>query len=126
MKRRSPYSLTVRTIAWVVLIQVANLCIDSVDPIYDRWEQIPQGEDLRINDLESIYEFISEELLNIEVPENDEDDENGLLKGTDYLLADSSFELNNEFRVLQVSFSRIDLSFHAIILEHNAPPPKKA
>jgi hypothetical protein len=77
----------------VLLIQVINISIDPVDPIAEKLGRLSWEEDLAINDIESIAEFLSEQFLGIDIPEQDEDDENGLVKFADLYITQSSIEI---------------------------------
>jgi len=116
----------IRILAWVLLIQVINISIDPIDPVSDKLGRINTGEDLSINDIESIYELISEVCLGFDVPENDEDDENGFVKVIYFYLSLWSIEIKNHYQAYRTTFLTIEKDFNSIVMEHTSPPPKSA
>lgn len=83
MRRREKYLTIQRIICWILIIQMINVSIDPRDLI-----QIDQGiyshtEDLSINETESIYELIAEELFDTEIPESEEEDVEKTFGGID-------------------------------------------
>jgi hypothetical protein len=119
-------SLLTKSIAWMLLIQVVNISIDPIDvlPVVDSFGQISAQEDLSINDIESIYELVSEQYLGVDVPEQDEDDESGFVKVIDFYFSDNPIKLKEKYIEQQVSFSSHEQRFLSIVLDHVPPPPK--
>jgi hypothetical protein len=126
MEKRSINKVIIQVIAWVLLIQVINISIDPVDPVSDKLGRFSSGEDLSINDIESIYELISEICLGIDVPENDEDDENGSVKVINFYFSHWSIEIKNQNQAYRTTFFSIEKDFNSIVLDHTSPPPKLA
>lgn len=126
MKKRSINKAIIRIIALVLLIQVINISIDPSDPVSDKLGRLNTGEDLSINDIESIYELVSEQFLGLDVPENDEDDENGFVKVITFYLSYWSVEIKNHYKSHRITFFAIENNFISIVLEHTSPPPKVA
>lgn len=113
-------------VAWVLLIQIVNISIDPIDPIFDKSGSLAFEEDLSVNDIESIYEFVSEQCLGIDVPEQDEDDENGFVKIMDFYFSQSSIEIKKQYQPLRISFFTIEKNLTSIVLDYTSPPPKTA
>lgn len=110
----------------VLLVQVVNISIDPMDPVSDKLGRLATQEDLSINDVESIYEFVSEQFLGIDVPEQDEDDESAFIKIMDFCFTQSSIEIKNEYQPHDTSFCTIEKNLNSIVLDLNSPPPKTA
>lgn len=71
-----------RALAWCLLIGLLNISIDPPDR-----EARGVAEDTSINEIESVVELVTEELLGMDdfLPEHDESDESGFAKkGMDY------------------------------------------
>lgn len=126
MKKRSIDKVIIRVIAWVLLIQVINISIDPIDPVSDKLGRINTGEDLSINDIESFYELFSEQCLDIDIPESDEDDENGFVKVINFYFSHWSIEIKNHYQAYRTAFHTIEKDFISIVMEHTSPPPKSA
>lgn len=126
MEKRLLNKVTIRILAWVLLIQVINISIDPIDPVSDKLGRINKGEDLSINDIESIYELIVEHFLGIDVPESDEDDENGFVKEIHFYVPHWSIEIKNHYQAYRTTFFAIEKDFNSIVLENTSPPPKSA
>ncbi|MBI3219912.1 MAG: hypothetical protein HYZ44_10395 [Bacteroidetes bacterium] len=113
-------------IIWVLLIQIINISIDPLDPVSDKLGRFALQEDLSINEIESIYEFVSEHCLGVDIPENDEDDESGFVKIIDFYFSQSFIEIKNQYLSELSSFFTIENSLTSIALDHTSPPPKLA
>ena len=120
----SPQKIGIQLITWVLLIQVINLSIDPVDPLTYKLGRV--SEDLTINDVESIFEFIAETFTSVEIPESDEDDINTFSK---------IFITCIEILPITIVYksSDIDLPFchylgilESLPLDFVAPPPRLA
>lgn len=111
---------------WVLLIQIINISIDPSDPVSDKLGRLALQEDLSINEIESIYEFVSEHYLGVDIPENDEDDENGFVKVMDFYFSQSFIEIKNQFHFNLSCFFTYNQGLTSIALEHTSPPPKVA
>lgn len=125
MRKRSVKDVIVMCVAWVLLIQIINISIDPIDPIFDKSGSLAFEEDLSVNDIESIYELVSEQCLGIDVPEQD-DDENGFFEVMDFYITQSSIEIKNQYHPLFISFVTIEKNLTSIVLDHTSPPPKVA
>jgi hypothetical protein len=66
--------IAVRVFCWILLLQLINISIDAPDLIPATATSQYEDEDLSINDIESIYELISEIVFDVDVPEGDEND----------------------------------------------------
>ena len=126
MKKRSVKDLIVTCVAWVLLIQLINISIDPIAPISDKLGRLAFEEDLSVNDIESIYELVSEQYLGIDVPEQDEDDENGFVEVMDLYFSKDSVEIKRQHQPLRISFFTIEKNLTSIVLDHTSPPPKVA
>ena len=126
MKKKSVKRIIIQFIALVLLVQVINISIDPMDPVSDKLGRLATHEDLSINDVESIYEFVSEQFLGIDVPEQDEDDESAFIKIMDFYFTQSSIEIKNEYQPYDISFFTIEKNLNSIVLDLNSPPPKAA
>ncbi len=69
-----------KIICWVLLLQMLNVSIDPPDVKHFKTSNVVHTEDLLINEIESIYELISEVLLNLYVHETDENDIHAISK----------------------------------------------
>lgn len=119
-------STIIRCFAWVLLVQVINISIDPVDPIAEKLGRLSWEEDLSINDIESIAELLSEQFLGIDIAEQDEDDENGLVKFADLYITQSSIEIKKKCRPLRQSFFPLEKKLTSIVLDFTSPPPRVA
>lgn len=111
---------------WVLLIQIINISIDPSDPVSDKLGRLALQEDLSVNEIESIYEFVSEHYLGVDIPENDEDDENGFVKVMDFYFSQSFIEIKNQFHINPNGFITYNQGLTSIALDHTSPPPKVA
>ena len=118
--------IVIRCVAWVLLSQVINISIDPIDPIMDKLGRLNTTENLAINDIESIYELVSEQFLGLDVPETDEDDESSIMKVIDFYFTYSSLEIKKQFQTLRISFFTIERDLSSIVLDLTSPPPKAA
>ena len=66
--------IAVRVLCWILLLQSINLSIDAPDLTPITHTSLSDNEDLLVNDIESIYELVSEVIFGKDVPENDEND----------------------------------------------------
>lgn len=125
--KRKYWNIGMRLIAWVLLIQVVNLSIDPMDPISDKLGRLThENEDLSINDIESIYELVSEQCLGIEVPEHDEDDENSFVKVMDFFFAGNAIQISRPLTGNRVKFFPLNQRINSIAPDLCYPPPKVA
>lgn len=126
MKKKVIAHLFTKSLAWILLIQVVNISIDPIDPlpVVDGLGQMTTREDLSINDIESIYELVSEQCLHVDVPEQDEDDESGFIKVIDFYFSENSIRLKEKYVVVNLAFFLFEDRFPAVILDHTSPPPR--
>ncbi len=124
MKKGDTVRLLNRVVSFLLLLQIINISIDPIDPISIKLGRLTAQEDLSINDIESIYEFISEQCLGVDVPEHDEDDESGLIKAIDIYISQSGIQITNEYRPHIILFYTIDKNLNSIVLDLSSPPPK--
>ncbi len=124
MKKGDSVRLLNRVVSFLLLLQIINISIDPIDPISIKLGRLTAQEDLSINDIESIYEFISEQCLGVDVPEQDEDDENALIKAIDIYISQSGIQITNEYRPHIILFYTIDKNLNSIVLDLSSPPPK--
>jgi hypothetical protein len=124
MKKGDTVRLLNRVVSFLLLLQIINISIDPIDPISIKLGRLTAQEDLSINDIESIYEFISEQCLGVDVPEQDEDDENALIKAIDIYISQSGIQITNEYRPHIILFYTIDKNLNSIVLDLSSPPPK--
>lgn len=97
-----------------------------MDPVTDKLGRLTTEEDLSINDIESIYEFISEQVLGVDVPEQDEDDDNSFAKVMDFYFVNSSIKIKPKFEPFEITFRIEEEGLNMVILDHTSPPPKAA
>jgi len=126
MKRVITSRLLNQLVSFLLLIQIINISIDPIDPISIKLGRLTFQEDLSINDIESIYEFISEQCLGVDVPEYEEDDENAVIKIIDVYISQPSIEVEKKYLPVKCVFFAIDEKLHSIVLDLNSPPPKVA
>lgn len=130
MKSISITTAVQKIICWVLLIQMINLCTDPIDQIYFKNGHTTHEEDLSINEIESVYEFVSENVFDQDVPETDERDEDAFVK-TFHLYHQRTFtSLETDFFNLPqfptIHTNFYQESFYANYPEINSPPPKHA
>ncbi|MCE2995316.1 MAG: hypothetical protein ACK5RG_12785 [Cyclobacteriaceae bacterium] len=126
MKKGLSITILKSFIVWVLLIQIINISIDPLDPVSDKLGRFTLQEDLSINEIESIYEFVSEQCLGVDIPENDEDDENGFVKIMDFYFAPSCVEIKSQYQSPVSSFFTKEQRLTSISLDLTSPPPKLA
>lgn len=116
-----------KIICWVLLIQMVNLSMDPIDQI-----NLKNGhtyeEDLSINEIESVYELVSESVFDQDVPEADEQDEDAYVKIFNLyfnpVAANTIFFNTHKFILTHSVFYQV--SSYAYHPEINSPPPKHA
>lgn len=81
MKTTSTRHITRQILCWVLLIQIVNLSIDPPDRMV--LKQAAHPVDHTSDEIESIYELISEELFDTAVPGNDENEQEKQLNAFD-------------------------------------------
>ena len=63
-----------RGICWILLVQLVNISINAPDFMHTRSGSVVSGKGFEVNEIESIYELISEVICDTDVPESDEDE----------------------------------------------------
>jgi len=61
-------------ICWALLLQMINVSIDPPDIRLAKTQNKPEKKEVVINDVESVYEMISEGVFDTDVPEGNEND----------------------------------------------------
>jgi hypothetical protein len=74
MKFSSARNIVARFVCWILLLQMINISIDPADLKQFKSAQMLDNEDLSINEMESVYELVSENVFEKDVPESDESD----------------------------------------------------
>lgn len=120
-------NIVIKLTTWILLIQMINICTDPIDSLNIKFGEILASEDLTINEIESICEFIAEKVFNKQIPEYDENDEDSFNKFfSDYCLFNNFIELES------IQTSVVLPIYHNFYLdkclfsdlEINSPPPK--
>jgi hypothetical protein len=105
-----------------------NICTDPVDSIYFKNGHITSEEDLSINEIESVYELVSEKVFNEGVPESDENDESTLVKVFNVYFSIPTLVTINFSSIPQYIISHNSFyckSVYSNTLEIISPPPKQ-
>lgn len=113
-----------RLVCWILLLQMINISIDPPDLKKLKVAPISHKEDLSINDIESVYELISEGVFENDVPENDDSDvdtESPVIDLYCFKIFFSTRPVFN-FPIEHFSYYYNNLSFDCP--EPNSPPPK--
>ncbi len=93
MKVKGVKNILKKFICWILLLQMINIAIDPPDVKFCKKANVTHREDLSINQIESIYELISEVFLNRNVHESDENDINAISKTFNiYFFASTSIQ----------------------------------
>lgn len=111
-------------IIWILLIQVINLSVDPIDPLTYKLGRV--SEDLAINDIESIFEFIAETCTNLEIPESDEDDINSFSKIFMACTEIASFSIVHKASDGGLPFCQYQGVLESLHLDFLTPPPRIA
>jgi len=128
IKRRRPFA---RLLTALLALLILNTSIDTPDPSDTIvWNGEDYVEDLSYNDIESFYELVTEEFLDLEdfVPEHDDDsgDTDKTGKTLSYWLATEPqiFSLTPPKKGKPVYYAK-DQQYFSISLDVNSPPPDK-
>lgn len=117
--------IAIRTLSWILLIQIVNISVDPADPFIEVLGIQPGGEDLSINDIESIYEFVSEQCLGVDIPEHDEEDENAFVKDMEFFCSpDQPIKIKTNYQENLIYFTAVSENPTSVTLDHTSPPPK--
>ena len=115
-----------RFVCWILLLQMINISIDPPDLRQLKKAATQQKEDLTINEIESVFELVSECVFENSVPETEDNDIDTKLSTFDlycYTISYSTIPASN-YAVEHNDFYLNNFSFE--IPEPNAPPPKYA
>jgi hypothetical protein len=74
MKINFVKNIIARFVCWILLLQMINISIDPPDLRPLKNFAISEKEDLSINEIESVYELVSEMVFENNVPETNDDD----------------------------------------------------
>ena len=125
MKLKSAKNNILIGITWILLIQVINLSIDPTDPVPFKSGKLAICEDLSINEIESIYELVSEHCMGVDVPEHDENDHQGsFVKVMAFFFVSNSIKIKEQFLDTRISFFISDEALPSVDIESISPPPK--
>lgn len=116
-----------RLIIWLLLIQMINICTDPVDKLCINKSGNFTTEDLSINEIESIFEFVSESYFHTDIPEHDENDEDGFYKYFLFVLTNQiplSTEKNIHFWYQKQLIGHQQDFFEYYCLDKDSPPPQ--
>lgn len=110
-------------VCWIVLLQMVNLCIDPPHVINFSANHAYQQEDPSIDEIESIYELISETLFGQAIPGNADNDID-----SDSVPLDLYFYTTPNTVVFDFPTGHTTLrkyNFPAFAASPNIPPPKQ-
>ena len=125
MKFKSAKNIVLLAITWILLVQVINLSIDPTDPVPFKSGKVTACEDLTINEIESIYELVSEQCMGVEVPEHDDSDHQGsFVKVMTFFFVNSSIKFREQHQQNRISFFISDEALPSFDIELLSPPPK--
>ena len=103
-----------------------NISTDPVDKMNFKNGLAIIEEDLNINEIESVFELVSEKIFDQGIPESDENDEDTFIKFFNYFCSTVSFEFSAytvlEFNVIH-NYFYLDM-FNNTHSEPSSPPPK--
>lgn len=125
MKIKGVKIILKKFICWILLLQMINISIDPPDVKFFKNADVMHREDLSINEIESIYELISEVFLNRYVHESDENDINGISKTFNiYFFAPASVQFYTPaFSIGYCSYYQN--IFSVLFSKPISPPPKQ-
>ena len=111
----------------MLLFQMINISTDPVDQINFKNGVAVIEEDLNINEIESVFELISEKIFDQGIPESDENDEDTFIKYFNYFCSVHTHEFLSsiifEFQLIHDYFY-LDM-FNNTHSEPSSPPPKQ-
>ncbi len=125
MKTKPLKYILKQLVCWILLLQMINISIDVPDVATSFKSTSRISKDLAINDIESVYELLSENVFHIEVPDNDEPDIEKDINSVElfyfhpdiYHFGFTDFPLSHQ--------SYYTESFTVLFSEPNSPPPKQ-
>ena len=125
MKIKAVKKFINKFICWVLFLQMINISINPPDLKHFNYISITHKEDLSINEIESIYEWISEVIFEKNVHEKDESDIHTISKTFNlYFFPLISNELLIPYFLLKHS-SYYQNNFSVLYAEPVFPPPKE-
>ncbi|HEV7329680.1 MAG TPA: hypothetical protein VGN63_01470 [Flavisolibacter sp.] len=109
---------------WILLLQMINLSIDPPDTSVVFESKSSFQSEIERNERESVYEYVSEALLEFEIPDTEEQDIEKSVHALElYYSSPPSFSLiNPALPILHCSF--YSSSYFSWETKPNAPPPK--
>lgn len=129
MSKISAKHIAKQFIIWVLLIQMINICTDPVDSLNFKNGHITSEEDLSINEIESVYELVSEKVFNEGVPESDENDESTFVKVFNVYISVPLMVSVKFLSIPQYIISHNSFycnSIYSNTIQIDSPPPKQA
>lgn len=125
MKIKAVKNIMKQFVCWVLLLQMINISIDPPDLKHFKNGRFIRTEDLSINEIESIYELISEVFFEKYVHERDENDIDTISKNFNlYFFTSTSNELAiTGFSIKHSCYYRNKYS--DLFTEPVFPPPKQ-
>lgn len=125
MKIKAVKKILKKFVCWVLLLQMINISIDPPDLKHFKNGSITQKEDLSVNEIESIYEFISEVIFEKYVHESDENDMDTISKTFNlYFFTSTSNKLLAPDLAIEYC-SYYQNNFSVLHAEPISPPPKR-
>lgn len=125
MKINAAKHIIKQFICWVLLLQMINVSIDPPDFRQFKNAHVEHKEDLSLNEIESIYELVSEGLFGKDVPESDDADIDTKPETPDLYCFMSRYSEATPVRFSAKRFSHYLHSFSPVHIELSSPPPKQ-
>jgi hypothetical protein len=126
MYRNSKINIIARLVCWILLLQMANISVDPPDLRQVKKSTISLKEDLSINEMESVYELISEGVFENNVPESEENDIDSKLQSIDLYCFTLTYDMRSVSYLHVRRYSSYYNNFSFETPEPNSPPPKYA
>jgi hypothetical protein len=126
MDRNTVKNIISRFVCWVLLLQLINISIDPPDLWRLKTASISQKQPLPINEIESLYELISEGVFEHDVPESDENDIDSESQPFDLYCFNNIYSTRPGYSFPVEHFCYYHNTFSCECPEPNAPPPKNA
>ena len=113
-----------QVVCWILLLQIINISINLPDINYPNYRNVLSKEDVSIDELESVYELIAEDVFNKEVPESDEDEIDTSSQPFELYFFTKTCSKLPALAFPAKHFSRYQNNFLSIFQEPHLPPPK--
>lgn len=126
MKSVSIKNIISKIICWILLLQIVNISINPPDLQRPKYTSVTHQDDLSINKIESIYEFISENILDVEVPESEEEEIDTSSPTLELYFYKRTYSKLQAFVFPIEHFSHYSNRFPSVHKEPSSPPPKFA